>query len=76
MTDERQQEQFKDAVERKGEEARQRSEQGGAPEGIEPAGGVQGDQESLTEHGRPQDVRSPRDKSSGHGKKTADKWNQ
>ena len=28
------------------------------------------------ERGRPQDVRSVRDKSSGHGKKTADKWNQ
>jgi hypothetical protein len=25
---------------------------------------------------RPQDVPDPRTKSSGHGKKTADKWNQ
>ena len=34
------------------------------------------EEESLHEHGRPQDVRSVRAKSSGHGKKTADKWNQ
>jgi hypothetical protein len=76
MTDQRQQDQFKEAVERKNDEAQQRSDGGGAPEGLEPVGGVQGDQESLTEHGRSQDVRSPRDKNSGHGKKTADKWNQ
>jgi hypothetical protein len=34
------------------------------------------EQPSLLEHGRPQDVRDPRKKSSGKGKKTADKWNQ
>jgi hypothetical protein len=71
---EQQREQFGEAVERKNEEARRKSEQG--PDGVEPTGGVHGDQESLTEHGRTQDVRSPRDKSTGHGKKTADKWNQ
>jgi hypothetical protein len=34
------------------------------------------EQPSLLEHGRPQDVRDPRKKNSGKGKKTADKWNQ
>jgi hypothetical protein len=34
------------------------------------------EQPSLLEHGRPQDVRDPRKKSTGKGKKTADKWNQ
>lgn len=78
MSDEREQqlEQFGEAVERKREEAERRSHEGANPEGVEPAGGVHGDQESLTEDGRSQDVRSPRDKNSGHGKMTADKWNQ
>jgi hypothetical protein len=30
----------------------------------------------LFAHERPPDVTSPRAKSTGHGKKTADKWNQ
>ncbi len=30
----------------------------------------------LVDPKRPQDVQDPRAKSSGHGKKTADKWNQ
>jgi len=34
------------------------------------------EQVELTERGRPQDTRDPRAKSSGKGKKTADKWNQ
>jgi hypothetical protein len=34
------------------------------------------EEHSLEERGRPQDVRSVRAKSSGHKKKTADKWNQ
>jgi hypothetical protein len=34
------------------------------------------EQRDLVEPGRPQDVRDPRSKSSGKGKKTADKWNQ
>jgi len=33
-------------------------------------------QAALVQPGRPPDVFSPRDKSSGKGKKTADKWNQ
>jgi hypothetical protein len=30
----------------------------------------------LTSHERPPDTLDPRAKSTGHGKKTADKWNQ
>ncbi|HTQ69062.1 MAG TPA: hypothetical protein VMI13_10265 [Solirubrobacteraceae bacterium] len=33
-------------------------------------------QAALLQPGRPPDVFSPRDKGSGKGKKTADKWNQ
>ncbi len=33
-------------------------------------------QEEMLEDGRPQDEYSVRAKNSGHGKKTADKWNQ
>ena len=56
---ERQQERMREAVDRKNEEARARSEA-----------------ESLVGHDRQQDQLSVRAKSSGHGKKTADKWNQ
>jgi hypothetical protein len=34
------------------------------------------EEHSIQEASRPPDVESPRAKSSGHGKKTADKWNQ
>jgi len=34
------------------------------------------EQDQLTAHERPQDEPDPRTKSSGHRKKTADKWNQ
>jgi hypothetical protein len=33
-------------------------------------------QQKLTKAGTPQDVTSVRAKNAGHGKKTADKWNQ
>jgi hypothetical protein len=33
-------------------------------------------QKDMTEPGTPPDVQSVRAKSTGHGKKTADKWNQ
>jgi hypothetical protein len=74
MTDERQLDRFGEAVEQKKEEAKRRSEQ---PQ-PEPADGasIQGDQDTLIEHGRTQDVRDERKKNTGHGKKTADKWNQ
>lgn len=42
-----------------------------------PARGVDSDAEAKpTAHERPQDVPDPRTKGSGHGQKTADKWNQ
>jgi hypothetical protein len=66
-------EQFGEAVEEKKEAAREASEQTGeTPRGSS----VEGDQPDLTSAARPQDVRSVRDKNSGKGKKTADKWNQ
>ena len=74
MVDDRQLEQFGEAVERKKEAAKEASERPGAqhPSGED----VDGDQTALTEQGREQDVRDPRAKNSGHGQKTADKWNQ
>jgi hypothetical protein len=66
-------ERFKDAVDRKAAAAEEASHHPGRT----PAGeAVEGDQRSLEEDGRTQDVFSVRDKNSGHGKKTADKWNQ
>jgi hypothetical protein len=61
MPDEREEqlERMRDAVDRKDEEARARSEE-----------------QSIDAPDRPPDVDDPRTKSSGHGKKTADKWNQ
>jgi hypothetical protein len=70
---------FQAAVERKKDESRERSHHQG-PTGAPPpsgAGGISGDQDSLTSDERKtQDVFSVRDKNSGKGKKTADKWNQ
>ena len=40
------------------------------------ASDARGNQESLYAAGTPQDVQSVRAKNEGHGKKTADKWNQ
>jgi hypothetical protein len=74
MTDERQLEQFGEAVERKKEESKRRSEEPGAQGhdgNVDP-----GEQDPLVEQGRTQDVRDVRAKNTGHGKKTADKWNQ
>jgi len=33
-------------------------------------------EEKMRDEARPQDTLDPRAKNSGHGKKTADKWNQ
>ena len=73
--DEQQREAFADAVERKKQESEARShDPGPAPDG---GSAVQGDQHSLISDDRKsQDVYSVRDKNSGKGKKTADKWNQ
>jgi hypothetical protein len=64
MTDDRQLERFRQAVEDKNEEARQ--SQGDAPEA--PA--------ELEPDGAAQDTPDERAKSSRHGHVTADKWNQ
>ena len=77
MTDdkERQLRQLREAVDRKAEAAdaaaRAHDDSGPPPHDLE-----QASQHSLEESGRPQDVGSVRDKNSGKGKKTADKWNQ
>jgi len=71
-----QRERFERAVERKREEAERRSER--SPRGAPSAGpaGHGGQEDELAAHERPQDVPDPRTKGSGHGQKTADKWNQ
>lgn len=43
--------------------------------GIQPSENVQSSQHDIVTAGN-QDVQSVRAKNSGHGKKTADKWNQ
>ena len=78
MTDEREQqlERFGEAVEQKNEEAKAASEQTQRDNPATGDGAIDGDEQSLYEHGRPQDVADVRAKSAGKGKKTADKWNQ
>ncbi len=63
MTDDKQLERFRQAVDEKNEEAARETP-------------VPDEQPELHEAARPQDARDVRAKSSGHGKKTADKWNQ
>jgi hypothetical protein len=66
---------FERAVERKKDEAEQRSRRpGGERTGEDPS--ARGQEDQLAAHERPQDVVDPRTKGSGHGQKTADKWNQ
>ena len=43
------------------------------PQKIDPK---QGPEQGMLDHDRPQDELSVRAKNTGHGKKTADKWNQ
>src|SRR3954453_3974827 len=74
--DEQTRAQFEAAVERKKQQSRERSQQERRPDDAS-AGGIHGDQESLVSNGRKsQDAISAREKSSGKGHKTADKWNQ
>jgi hypothetical protein len=61
--DEKQKEQFREAVEQKGEEAAARAS-------------TNANEEQLIDTDESQDTYSVRQKSTGHGKKTADKWNQ
>lgn len=73
MTDEKQLQRFRQAVEDKNETARAGAE--GPPSPSD--GAVRQDEEpELHDPGRPRDTRDERAKSTGHGKKTADKWNQ
>jgi hypothetical protein len=70
-----QEKRFAAAVERKKAESAARSREHGAST----AGDSPIDEEvqaSRIQRGRPQDTYSVRDKNSGKGKKTADKWNQ
>jgi hypothetical protein len=77
MTDKEQQlEQFREAVERKAHEAEEASH--GHPARSGPAPDQRGAdvQESRIDTAHTQDQFSVRDKNTGKGKKTADKWNQ
>ena len=73
--DEEQHEQFQAAVERKRAESKAAAEHDGHPD-TSGEDAIPEEQQSLIERGRPQDSRDPRAKNEGHGKKTADKWNQ
>jgi hypothetical protein len=69
--------QFEEALEKKNAEAAEREQRGKALAGTPDGGtGVDPDSQDLTGQDREQDVLSTRGKNSGHGKKTADKWNQ
>ena len=73
--DPEQQERFREAVDRKSEEAEAKSKTG--PQNprtgdVDP----QTQAPTLYDTAYEQDDFDPRDKNSGHGKKTADKWNQ
>ena len=70
MTDERQMERFREAVDEKNEAAKAASEQ----QGDQPTG--RGDEPAPTEAELPQDEDDQRTKNSRHGQVTADKWNQ
>ena len=63
--DEKQKEQFREAVEQKGEQAAERA-----------SASINAHEEQLIDTDESQDTYSVRQKSTGHGKKTADKWNQ
>ncbi len=78
--DPEQQKAFREAVDRKSaaaEEASKHPEQNprpGDPVALDATGEMQPG--IQTDDRGPQDVFSVREKNSGHGKKTADKWNQ
>ncbi len=78
--DPKQQEAFREAVDRKSEAAEEASHHGtanprlGDPVTLDASGQMQPGLQ--TDDRGPQDTFSVRDKNSGKGKKTADKWNQ
>jgi hypothetical protein len=69
-----QRERFERAVDRKREQATERSH--AAAPAARGAGAGEGQESQQIAHERPQGVVDPRTKNSGHGQKTADKWNQ
>ena len=74
---ERNLERFGEAVEQKKEDAKEASEAGASERNPhESAVDSEGPQDSRIEPSRTQDEFSVRDKNTGKGKKTADKWNQ
>jgi len=73
--DEQQRERFEAAVEKKKRDAEAASRQT-SDTAPDRQSSVSGDQQSIYEDGRSQDTPDPRAKNTGHGKKTADKWNQ
>jgi hypothetical protein len=68
--DEKQRDQFREAVDKKNEEAAERAHSGAA------GASATANEQQLIDTDETQDTYSVRDKSTGHGKKTADKWNQ
>jgi hypothetical protein len=72
--DDEQQQRFREAVDRKSRAADQASRATQQEPISDPK--VQGSQENLYAPGETQDTFSVRDKNSGKGHKTADKWNQ
>ena len=78
MTTEKEQqlERLREAVDRKAEAAEEASHAAPPTGGPDPEGTGEEIQRSRIEDGRTQDAYSVRDKNTGKGKKTADKWNQ
>jgi hypothetical protein len=77
--DREQQERLREAVDRKAEDAERKGREGNPHAGGQPPGparDAEGQERELIATDRRPDDLSPRDKSTGHGKKTADKWNR
>jgi hypothetical protein len=76
MTDKEQLDRFGEAVEKKKEEAKEKSE---LPQGVTAGGSPvagEGEQSAKVDAAHEQDDRDVRAKNSGHKQVTADKWNQ
>ena len=75
--DEQQRQAFEQALERKNEEAQAKAVANQPhPPADADVEGLPLEESPMIEDNRTQDVRDVRAKNSGHGKKTADKWNQ
>jgi hypothetical protein len=68
--DDKQMDQFREAVDKKNQEATERAHSTAA------GASAAANEEQLIDTDETPDTYSVRDKSTGHGKKTADKWNQ